>query len=140
MNGVMLYILQRTSQSSEGTFGVLHAPDGSLLCHTAELNWDNNNPDTSCIPAAMYNVVPHNSADHPNTWELQNVPNRTGILIHNGNLPLQSSKGCICVGMTQGWLGTQMAVLSSMQALNMLRKTLPQNFSLSILDVSDLYS
>ena len=130
----MTYILQRLSQSSEGTFGILIDPLGNTLCHTAELPWDDNKPDSSCIPAGTYQVIPHNSQEHPNTWEVSNVPNRIGILIHNGNLPLQDSLGCVIVGTSQGFLDTHMAVLNSMLALNQLRQVLPSDFELSIID------
>ncbi len=136
MSGVVIYTLQRHSQSSEGTFGTLCDAAGTILCHTCELPWNNNKPSVSCIPSGFYNCIPHNSPKHPDTWEVSNVPNRSGILIHNGNT-IADSDGCILVGMTEGWLGTQMAVLSSMQALNILRKMLPPSFMLSVLDISE---
>lgn len=128
------YTLQRLSQSEEGTFGVLKDVPGNVLCHTAELPWNGNHPDTSCIPVGQYQVIPHNSVEHPHVWEITNVPNRIGILIHQGNLPLKDSLGCIIVGRTQGWLGTDMAVLNSMAALNDLRQSLPQSWIIDILD------
>jgi len=136
MNGVMMYTLQRHTQSDKGTFGTLSDAGGLLLCHTCELPWNDNKPETSCIPSGFYNCIPHNSPAHPNTWEVTGVPNRSEILIHNGNI-IEESKGCILVGMNEGWLNSEWAVLNSMQALNFLRNTLPDNFSLSVLDIAD---
>lgn len=136
MNGVSLYAIQRDSESIEGTFGTFYDPTGKILCYTCELPWQNNAPSTSRIPSGIYSCIPHNSPKHPHTWEIANVPNRTEILIHNGNT-IADSNGCILIGTSEGWLGTQMAVLNSMSALNMLRDTLPDTFSLSILDITD---
>jgi hypothetical protein len=130
----MIYTLERLEQSDGGTFGVLKDETGKILVHTCELPWNNNNPDTSCIPAGSYTVIPHNSPAYPNVWEVSAVPNRSAILIHNGNT-VKDSLGCIIVGMTEGCLGGQKAVLNSMQALNLLRITLPETFYLVIVDL-----
>lgn len=96
-----------------------------------ELPWDANQPNVSCVPIDEYEVVRHDSVAHPHTWELLNVPGRTGILIHNGNTD-NDSLGCIIVGMSEGELDGKPAVLSSVSCLDMLRGVLPDNFVLNI--------
>lgn len=126
--------IQRQPSTDEGTFGEFFDDQGTHICYTAELPWNDNHPETSCIPAGTYQVIPHSSANHPNVWEISEVPSRTAILIHNGNLPLTDSKGCIIVGEFIGTLQDAPAVLNSNATLAMLRNVLPQNFSLEILD------
>lgn len=136
MMGVIIYTLQRLEQSDTGTFGTLSDTAGTVLCHTCELPPNDNHPDTSCIPSGFYTAIPHNSATHPNTWEISNVPGRSNILIHSGNV-IADSKGCLLVGLTEGWIGDQKAVLSSMAAMNKLRDILPDTFTISILDIDE---
>jgi|SRR5271154_4615941 len=132
MNGTLPnYTLAREASSNNGTMGEILNPDGSHLCYTVERPWLNNASDQSCIPAGTYACVPHNSPDHPGTWELENVPGRSAILIHNGNTE-KDSLGCIIVGATQGTLNGFPAVLNSNTTLAMLRQTLPSNFMLTI--------
>ena len=127
-----IYTLNRQASSKTGTLGEMRNPDGTHLCYTCELPWLNNAPDTSCIPTGTYTCIPHNSPAHPNTWELQNVPGRNEVLIHNGNAAEQDSKGCILVGSTFGEIAGFPAVLNSVTTLNMLRGSLPRNFVLVI--------
>jgi hypothetical protein len=126
-----VYTLVREASSDNGTLGEIFNPDGSHLCYTCELPWQNNSPDVSCIPLSTYTCIPHDSAAHPNVWELQNVPGRSAILIHNGNTE-HDSLGCIVVGSQQGTLGGLPAVLNSNNTLAMLGQTLPPTFTLTI--------
>jgi hypothetical protein len=120
--------LHRIKQDQFGTHGQLYLGD-TFLCYTEELPWDDNEPDHSCIPAGTYNCTPHNSYDHPGTWQVNNVPNRTNVLIHTGNTEADTL-GCILVGMI---LSTQ-GVYNSVAALAHLHETLPDTFTLIIKD------
>jgi len=79
------------------------------------LTWLTSQPDIytivpyPAIPAGNYNLIGHNTDLHPNVWEIANVPNHTGILIHNGNfacdvtmgdgvLHKSDSQNCVLVG------------------------------------------
>jgi len=118
--------LQRTSQDANGTHGSLY--NGiTFLCYTEELPWEDNTPDESCIPEGTYTCTRHNSSDHPNTWQVNDVPNRSNVLIHTGNT-LKDTLGCILVGMIQSTQG----VYSSVAALAHLNDTLPDTFTLTI--------
>jgi hypothetical protein len=134
MNDVLpTYTLNREESGDDGTLGELLDPDGDHLCYTCECPWLDNASGISCIPSGTYACVPHNSPAHPDTWQLQDVPGRDEILIHNGNTKMDS-KGCILVGEPQGILDGLPAVLNSKATLAMLQQTLPGNFTLIITD------
>lgn len=88
--------LHRTILSTE-TFGNL-STDG-FTCHTLELGWHNNQHLISCIPPGTYlcQWKPFHTTHH---YELQNVPGRTGIFIHEGNYAGKKTDtdGCILLG------------------------------------------
>ena len=75
--------LIRTSTSAHGTEGILSCDN--LLLYTLELPWHDNTPNMSCIPAAKYQVAPRHSHKFGDTYHVQDVPQRTHILIHSGN-------------------------------------------------------
>lgn len=137
----MIYTLTRIVQSSEGTFGHLNDENGLQLCVTGEPPLGVDHP---CISVGTYHCVPHNSPNHPNTWELQNVVGRSNILIHDGNVPViytdsegkehHDTEGCILVGKAFGWIETHQAVVESKVTLGFLRKTFPQEFDLTIVE------
>jgi hypothetical protein len=131
MTDLPAYTLVRQSSAINGTLGELLDPSSIHVCYTCELPWLNNTPDQSCIPVGTYTCGPHNTPDHPNVWELANVPGRSGVLIHNGNTE-KDSLGCIIVGSAKGTLNGLPAVLNSDVTLNMLRQKLPQQFLLVI--------
>lgn len=89
----MELILYRTYHS-EGTNGLLKL-NNELLCYTIELPWLNNLSRISCIPEGSYNLVKRYSAKFSNHLLLENVPDRSLILIHPANNALAELKGCI---------------------------------------------
>lgn len=88
--------LKRIAMNPEGTFGVF-LDEKTPFCLTLERPWLDNRPKVSCIPRGEYTVNRVVSPRHGETWEVQNVPNRTAILIHKGNF-VEDSEGCIIVG------------------------------------------
>lgn len=125
------YILNRQPSTPDGTFGALTDADGNKICVTCELPWLDNEPRKSCIPLGVYPCIPHNSMAHPDTWEVTNVPGRSEILLHNGNIDTQSA-GCILVGDSFGTLNGKPAVLNSVATLKKLRGILPDKFQLTV--------
>lgn len=71
--------------------------NGTIICYTLEKPWKNNRQNISSIPAGTYNGILR--YDHNDHWriELVDVPDRTNIQIHIGNV-VDNSKGCILVG------------------------------------------
>ncbi len=83
--------------------------NGKRVCSSIELPWKNNQQRISCIPEGRYELTKRYSLRYG--WHLlvNNVPNRTYILIHAYNDALKESKGCIapvslCVGNGKGIL------------------------------------
>lgn len=83
------------SYHDDCTTGVLVAGDHHLV--TLELPWKGNKHFISCIPEGVYEWEKHVSPKHGRTIWIKDVPNRSEILIHPGNLP-EDSEGCILVG------------------------------------------
>lgn len=124
--------LHRSIQNEHGTFGVL-SMEGKPLCVTLELPWKQNKPKVSCIPEGIYHCVPHSGQRFSNVWRLLDVPGRDSILIHAGNT-VDDIQGCILVGMSFGEIKGKPAVLQSQDALDMLRRKLPKEFTLQVID------
>lgn len=105
--------------SPKYTAGMLTDETGDLKLVTLELPSLNNAPDKSCIPEGMYTCLNHNGSDlaKADCWALQNVPSRSGILIHIGNTT-EDTVGCILVGLHSDSEG---AIYFSTRALQVLR-------------------
>lgn len=127
----MNYYLNRDSENDIATLGCLTDPQNNFICFTLELPWLNNAPQISCIPLGTYQVIRHNSPAHPHTWEITGVPNRSEILLHNGNTT-DDTDGCILVGNSTGMIDGLPAVLNSVKTLEKLQGILPDTFELII--------
>lgn len=122
-------VLTRFTTGLAGTPGILHCVNGAIL-YTLELPWRENKRRASCIPAGLYeyNFLPQTSSrKYKNVFYLQDVANRTGILMHNGNY-LSHTKGCILIGTQTGIVDTEHAVWSSRKGMEKLRS--PSGFGL----------
>jgi hypothetical protein len=88
----------RVAYADNATFGVFINDDGMPFAVTAELTWLNNEVGVSCIPTGIYTCRRIISPRFGETFEIEEVPGRTHILFHKGNVPAADSKGCILVG------------------------------------------
>ena len=132
-------ILKRVHTGNFGTFGVLMEHDHPPFALTLEPAWKNNATNISCIPANDYSCFPVDSPRFGKTWEVVDVPDRTHILFHKGNIagPKDSDTlGCILVAERFDLLGSIPAVLSSKDGFREFKELLQdQNiFKLSIMD------
>lgn len=110
---------------SHCTLGELVLPSGAGL-KTLELPWLDNKSNVSCIPEGVHLVKwleRSASGKYKRVWHIQDVPNRTAILMHNGNL-IRHTQGCPLIGLYHGRLNDQTAVLSSGAGLNKMRAEL----------------
>ena len=125
--------LKRINSSSECVLGVLELDDKEI-CKTLELPWRDNQKGISCIPAGEYKLSPYPSSRFGEVYIVNDVPNRTGILIHTGNTASDIA-GCILVGDSYGKLNGKKAVLNSRQAFNLLKETLgEEEYLLNVVD------
>lgn len=97
----MKLLLERYSEDSKQTIGklyLLNYRDEVLRSwDSLELPWKDNKRRVSCIPKGVYKARKHTSPKFGNCLWLQDVPNRSEILIHVGNYYTQIL-GCILIG------------------------------------------
>lgn len=104
------------------TYGTLVTSFGDVL-YTIERPWLNNQANISCIPKGEYLVTflkKSASGKYRDVWHIQDVEDRSGILIHNGNL-VKHTRGCLILGSKKGSLGNNPAVLRSRDAMRKLK-------------------
>ena len=134
-------ILFHISSGDQGTVGQLILPDFSNL-FLLELPWRNNQPNFSRIPGMEYLVKWHKSPRFGECWWIQDVPHRSEILIHPGNLAGDRLKGfkthsygCQLPAKYIGKIGGQQAGLSSRPALRKMINVIgPNDFILKIME------
>lgn len=123
-------------ENPKQTVGELLVLDGDKVLHkmyTIELPYLNNQKQISCIPAGEYKCVKRVSAKYGHHWHVLDVENRSLILIHSGNTH-SDTLGCILPAMDLKDINNDGAEdgIRSKEAMNILRKTLPDEFTLSI--------
>lgn len=134
--------LERGKSTSEGTAGRLSL-NGQFVCYMLELPARQNASNISRIPAGRYTVrhLPRSgSGKYRDVYHVINVPNRFGILIHQGNFAgdrqqgyKTHSWGCLLPAKRLGTLSGQLAGLASRSALKTLHKAVDrQTFILEI--------
>lgn len=109
-------IVIRLPGTPYGTFGVL-LWDEVPFAVSLERIWMQNQPEISCIPSGMYLAKRVNSSKFGDTFEVTNVPNRSHILFHKGNLD-DDTHGCILVGEQYGSLKQQPGIQASREGFN----------------------
>lgn len=94
------FLVTRTLQGSNTLGQIDVIADGEIIetYFTLELPWKNNERRISCIPAGVYPIKKHDSPKFGRVFWIQDVPNRSEILIHPANYTRQLL-GCIAVGM-----------------------------------------
>ena len=119
--------IKRFLMTDRATYGVLYIDKDVPLCVTLELPWKDNQRNVSCIPDGKYGLAKHNGTIFKNVFRLENVPNRTAILIHKGNTTADI-QGCILVG-TSFW---GQGVAQSAKALEKVRPFLEKSNTIVI--------
>jgi hypothetical protein len=98
--GIPTVTLKRNSDNGIETLGTLTTT--GFTCKTLELSDKQNKPNISCIPKGIYTCqwkFKLNSLAYH--YEIMNVPNRSGIFLHNGNY-YTDIKGCVLLGDSYG--------------------------------------
>ncbi len=103
--------LVRLEESKQGTLGVLKL-DKEIFGFTLEPPDNENKQNISSIPTGQYTLIPYTSLTHGRTWMVTEVPGRSYILFHSGNV-VTSTSGCILLGDKAKKLRGNRAVLNS---------------------------
>jgi hypothetical protein len=103
--------LIRLEESSEGTFGVLLICS-QVFCVTLEPADELNRQNVSSIPAQQYKCIKIRSPRFGETFEIVDVPNRTHVLFHSGNI-IKHTEGCVILAQYFGKFKGDRAVLNS---------------------------
>lgn len=100
---------------------------------TLEPSWLGNETEISCIPCGFYAVKKRYSLRYGWHFHIQNVPDRSLILIHHGNYR-SNTRGCILVGTVTKDINKDgfIDVANSRLAMNLLLKMCPSVFTLKI--------
>ena len=92
----MNFKIKRIADRPDATFGVFFIDDIPRYV-TLELPWKDNKHEISRIPTGFYSVTPLAKNDKNAILKIEDVPYRTGILIHPGNRASETL-GCILLG------------------------------------------
>lgn len=97
----MLLELQRIVRTDRSTIGELSI-DGEFFCYTLEdVEREVKVYGKTAIPKGVFKVILSRSARFKKVLPLLvDVPNFTGVRIHNGNTA-EDTEGCILVGLTK---------------------------------------
>ncbi|WP_319541543.1 DUF5675 family protein [uncultured Pseudodesulfovibrio sp.] len=101
----------RLEKGDDGTFGVLRL-NGQIMCMTLEPPDMGNQVDESCIPAGEYLCSRVESPAFGRTYEIVDVPGRSHILFHQGNV-VADTRGCVLLGRNFGFLDGSRGVMQS---------------------------
>ena len=127
--------LIRVEESNQGTFGNLIICS-QVFCVTLEPSDKLNKRDVSNIPAQQYQCMKIRSSRFGETFELVDVPNRSHVLFHAGNV-LKHTSGCILLAQYFGKLYGDRAVRNSGKTFREFMKIMKDIdiFSLTIKEV-----
>lgn len=142
----MKLLLERGLSNNINTAGKLTVinDDGStaFICCTLELAWLDNIPNKSCIPIGSYTVSRYTSLRLGPCFIVNNVEDRSYILIHAGNYASSDvdektdTEGCILVGM--GYMDLNgdgvIDIADSRQALQHLLELINGTIEFEIMD------
>jgi hypothetical protein len=100
---------------------------------TLELPWKDNERRISCIPNGEYEVIKHVSPKFGNCLWVQDVPERSEILVHHGNYNWDTL-GCVLVGRTHKDINNDglLDVAASRGTMFDLLQALPDKFTMKI--------
>ena len=130
-------VLERNKSTLHSVTGKLLLLDNKnnliLQLRTLERPWVFNERKISCIPSGTYLVKRHISPKFGQCFKIQDVKERSDILIHSGNV-VNDTLGCVLVGLTSGTVDdTDTAmVYSSRKAMAVLLALIDKEIVLQI--------
>ena len=132
----VIRVLRTEENRRFGTFGVLLV-QAEVLCFTLEPPDLLNAEGVSSIPAQQYHCKRIVSPSHGETFKIMDVPGRTNVLFHSGNLVVDT-KGCVVLGKTLGMLQGERGLLNSRAAFKEFMERLI-DFNEAHLTVREVY-
>ena len=135
MKRVVLLRLQSLKDRTLGKILVFDGITQQADFASLELPDRGNARNVSRIPAGEYRITPRTNAHYGDHFLVEDVPGRSWILFHAGNLPAHT-EGCILVGMRHGDLDGDgiFDVLQSRTAMALLAQIVPEETDLHIVD------
>ena len=134
----MRILIKRFASEENQTLGILYLLNDfggiEYMCYTLELSWQDNVKYISSIPKGIYTAVRHNSPKFGECLWLQDVPERSEILVHPANYYKQLL-GCIALGLNlQDIDGDRVLdVTNSKQAVNELLSHIEDEIEIEII-------
>lgn len=133
MKKVQVVRLENTASAVRGVLKV----DGRIAGCTLERPSGGNQQNVSCIPPGCYQIRVVDSPKFGRVYEVQEVPDRSHILMHSGNTAADT-EGCILVGGYFGVLSGGPAILQSRVALTSFMEAMnDEDAELQIVEVGD---
>ena len=136
----MKLLLKRIFSNENKTLGLLRIlnDEGIIIenrIKNLELPDRNNKPFVSRIPAGIYPIKPIIRPNGDWALLLENVPNRTAILIHKGNYT-RDIQGCILVGLHHIDMDKDgiVDVSNSTDAMKILQSLITEPTTIEIID------
>lgn len=120
-----------------GTFGVLRI-NKEVFCVTLEPADHENATDISSIPCQQYICSRVKSPKYGNTFEVLNVPSRSHVLLHAGNVK-DHTKGCILLAQYYDKLKGDRAVLNSGRTFEVFNNRVMNDVSQFHLTIKEEY-
>ena len=126
--------LTRLEESPQGTFGVLTICS-QVFCVTLECPDKLNECNISSIPAQQYQCIRIHSPQFGETFEIVDVPGRSHVLFHAGNVA-KHTEGCVILAQYFGKLYGDRAVLNSGNTFRKFMETMKDIdiFNLTIIE------
>ena len=103
--------IYRLEEAEDGTFGALLI-NSHVFCVTLEPPDFDNRQNISNIPHGKYICKRIDSPKYGDTFKITNVPNRSHVLFHAGNI-VKHTRGCVLLARKWGVLGKDRAILNS---------------------------
>jgi len=122
--------LTRLESSRHGVVGALLI-DGQFVCLTLERPWRENQKNVSCIPTGQYNVVKYASSKFKDSYLVEDVKDRSGILFHKGNT-ITDTEGCILLGQIVTRNSHAITLERSTQAFEQFKKLLQKSTEIKL--------
>lgn len=120
-----------------GTFGVLRI-NKEAFCVTLEPADHENTANISSIPSQQYICSRVTSPKYGNTFEVLNVPGRSHVLFHAGNV-VDHTQGCILLAQYYDKLRGNRAVLNSGRTFEAFNKRIMNGISTFHLTIKEEY-